>query len=275
MLQQVVLVGPPYIEFDLEDTNPNDRIILKSLSGLTPGDITLFTGQFARDGGYYRGRRVGSRNPVFTFKLNPDYKNDVSVSDLRENLYSWFLGSAARTNDIRVILKDDRMPDREMTVFAEKFETDLFSKTTEIMISTLCLDPYLKSIEATTLSYNATSVSQVSIDYPGTAAAGLSLVLKVKTACNNIGLNMVGPGGGYNATIYSDVPFQPNDTILYTSVPGSRSLIVNGQNRVNFLIGDHSWLELAQGINSLSAVTSPSSSVEIVTVVYTALWWGV
>lgn len=60
MLNQVILQSSSPMTLDIDNADPEEILILKSISGLTPADVNLFTGEYARNGGYYQGRRVGA-----------------------------------------------------------------------------------------------------------------------------------------------------------------------------------------------------------------------
>lgn len=270
MLTQVVLQTSNPMTFNIDDVDPDEILILKSISGLTPGDVTLYTGDFARNGGYYQGRRVGKRNPVFTFKLNPDYKNDIEVSDIREMLYRQFYKPQALTDGVQVLLKDDRKPDRYFIGYAEKWDGDIFSKDTSAQISTISVDAFLQSAEET-VGDNPAGWLSVPIDYEGSADTGIEMTLKVGAATNQIIID----NNGILMTLVGT--FAVNDVVYVNTIEGSRAIRQNGTDIMALLTGSSQWIQLTQAANTLRVYgTNPGDGKAAVTQYkYRAAWWGV
>lgn len=266
MLTQVILMTSPPKTFNIDSVDPNEVVILKSISGLTPNDLDLFTGDYARDGGYYRGRRVGRRNPVFHFKLNPDYANNIEVSDARELLYSWFLGSEDATNGLRVVLKDDRRPDREFIAFTEKLESEIFAKETTAMVSTLCLEPYLTSTLEVLNGYGS-GVTSTNLTYAGSAPAGFACQIQAQATLSTVNLNV------NNRIMTYSGPLNNGDLLLINTTPGSRYVRKNGVDAMAGLVGPTVWPTLKQGNNAVSVYGN--GSVKLLSLTYKANWWGV
>lgn len=266
MLTQVVLMTPEPKTFDIDSVDPEEIIIVKSISGLTPADLTIYTGDYARDGGYYKGRRVGKRNPVFNLKLNPDYKNDIALSDIREMLYEWFLSE----ENLRVVLKDDRRPDREFVGYTEKLEPDLFARETNAMISMICVDPYLNSVNSVLVN-EPSGVVTTPVNYEGSAKAGLRLRIKVNSATSQVNAVI-----GTQRMTFSGA-FIANDIIDVNTVQGSRYIRLNGVDKMASLISGPNWLEFLKGVNSLGAYGSVvgDGKAVITQYEYRAAWWGI
>lgn len=273
MLTQVILQSSSPMTLDIGNADPMELLILESVSGLDPVDITLFTGDFAKENGYYQGRRAAKRNPIFNFKINPDYALDISVSDARELLYRTFLEPQALTDGLQVTLKDDKKPDRYFIGYTEKPSSEIFSQKPKAQFSMICVDSYLRSVDETTASDVAGWVS-TSFDYEGSADTGIEVTLKVSTATPNVyfGLN-----GQFMHLFKSTGNFAVNDIIYINTKIGERAITVNGADKMVYLTDDSKWLSLNSTATTLSAHggVAADGKVKAMDYTYRAAWWGV
>jgi hypothetical protein len=272
MLTQVVLQTANPMTFEIAEADPDEIIILQSISGLSPADVTLFTGDFAKNGGYYQGRRVGQRNPVFNLKMNPDYANDIEVSDIREMLYRQFLEPQPNSDGVQVLLVDDRKPDRYFIGFTEKFPADIFEATTKAQISMLCVDPMLKSAAETTASNPGGWVS-VPFTYEGSADTGVELNLKVTSVTNQVTVE----NNGNIMTLIKPSNFAVNDLIYINTKQGERQVTLNGADYMGLLQAGSTWITLNQSANTFKVYGTAVSDGKVVALDYTyrAEWWGI
>lgn len=269
MLTQVIIQSSTPMTLNVEDVDPDEILILKSITGLSPKGLTLFTGDFARDGGYYQGRRAGKRNPVFNFKLNPNYAGNIEVSDIRELLYKMFLQPQAGSDAVQVLLKDDRRVDRYFIGYTEDIDTAMFEQSQSAMVSLICTDPYLRS--ATPVS--ATNAGWVStpITYDGSAGTGMVIQLKVTTANSQVVLDL----NGVTMTLVGT--FALNDIIDISTVQGSRYIRQNGVDIMAKLSSASKWITLTDPANTLKTYSTvvADGKVNILAYSYRSAWWGI
>lgn len=188
MLSRVVVQSENPFYLEIENAKPDDSIILDRIEGLDPPDIDLFVGDYARDGGFYSGRRVGKRNPVFYFTLNPNYSQGETVSGLRELLYRAFIDPLVVGDAVRVELQDTSRPTRYFTGYAEKIESAIFAKETEMVVSMLCPNPYL--YDTTESIVNSGGASTVPFEYSGTAETGLEIKVDMSAGSDALTLQL-------------------------------------------------------------------------------------
>ena len=270
MLKQAILQTANPMTFEIGSVDPDEIVILKSISGLSPADVILFTGDFARDGGYYQGRRVGKRTPVFNFKLNPDYKNNIGVSDIRELLYRQFLEPFPESDAVQVLLKDDKKPDRYFIGYTETFPIDIFSQSTDAQVSLVCTDPYLRSAVETNET-NPGGWLTVPVTYDGSADTGLEITVKVVANTPEVTID----NNGVKMKLQRD--FLADDIVTVNTAIGSRRIQVNGVDIMAALTGDSRWISLKQASNILKVYGSaPSDGKAVATAYrYRSAWWGV
>lgn len=269
MLQQVVLNLDTPVTFDIDAVDPDEILIIKSISGLDPADVTLFTGDYSRDGGYYQGRRSSGRNPVITFKINPDYAGDIEVSDIREMLYAWFFEPSHDNDGVQVILKDDRKPDRYFIGYTEKLPSGIFESDPTAQVSMVCVDPYLLSVDETTNS-NA-GWSSVPVDYEGVAKTGLVLEVTINTACTEVNIDI----GGVVMTL--EGTFAVDDVLDISTVLGNRYIKQNGTDIMVALTAASRWPYFSRGTNTIKVYGDTESDGKAVLTSYTyrGAWWGI
>lgn len=270
MLTQVILETSDPMVLDIDGVNGDEIVVLQSISGLLPGDISLFTGEFARSGGYYQGRRVGQRNPVFNLKLNPHYKDDIEISDVREMLYKQFYEPHGDSDAIQVRLKDDRKPDRYFHCYAEKWNGDLFSNNTTAQISTLCVDPFLYSVEEVDEASLDGWIS-VPIEYEGSADTGVWLAVLVTANTDKVRIFV----DDQQFTLEHD--FVVGDALYVSTTPGERFVRKGNTDIMAALTADSKWLQLRKPNHTLSVDGGvPGDGVAlIVRYKYRGTWWGV
>lgn len=270
MLQQVVLQTAVPMTLNIDAVDPDEIIVIKSISGLDPADVTLFTGDFSRDGGYYQGRRSGKRFPVFNLKLNPDYANDIEASDIREMLYSMFFEPTPGSDQLQVILKDDRKPDRYFVGVTEKLPADIFSRETTAQVSMVCVDPFLKSVDSVTAT-DAVGWISVPVTYEGSAKTGLEMQFVVKSATTGMTVDI----NGVKMTLETALAL--DDVITINTVIGSRAIQLNGVDIMASLTGTSKWVELNKGLNTIKSYGLVEGDGEVAMTEYTyrASWWGI
>lgn len=266
MLDQVVLMTSTPRTLTITDADPDDVLIVKSISGLIAPKLSLFTGSYAGNGGYYQGRRVEQRNPVFNFKLNPDYAGDISVSAIRRELYRMFY-----VENLQVILKTDDMPDLYFVGNTEDIQSDMWEKNQTAQVSMLAVDPFLKTVTATSWTGSTNSFN---VEYDGDVETGLVLTVAVKVntklhlMINGVVMELQHPTGA----------FVIGDVVTIDTNEGSRSLKLNGVDRMEMLVTDV-WPVLKFGSNAVSVygdtIFSPGANSLITSYAYRARWWGI
>lgn len=272
MLQKVVLETANPIEFEIGEVDPDELIILTSISGLDPADVTLFTGDLSGDGGYYQGRRTGHRFPIFNFKINPNYAENADASDARAILYRQFLEPQPESDAVQVRLVDDRNPDRYLFCYAEKFPADIFAKKPTAQVSTVSVDPYLKSVEPKS-AINPGGWLVVPLVYDGTADTGFEVTIRVVSSTNQVVLE----NNGSRMILNRATPFPAGSIIKINTIKGSRSIRLNDVDIMASLTGDSKWLYLSQASNTLKTYGLTASDGKTVVTAYSfrSSWWGI
>jgi Phage tail protein len=264
---------------------PKDSLLVRKVTGLNPPDIDLFIGDYSRDGGIYQGRRVGNRNVVFTFDLNPNPALGETISGLREMLYKAFVDPLVEADYIKLDFYDDLGNVRYLVGYTEKFETEIFDVETMAQISIICPDPYIRDNVETTLSH-PTGWTTVPFAYSGTAETGFYVEIYVTAAtpklvlANNAVTDTVSSPDYNKGRMIINRAFSIGDTVRINTVRGSRKLTVQGALPEASIVANldptSQWLELHSQSNTMKVHgNTPTDLVAAVRVLkYTQAYWG-
>jgi hypothetical protein len=258
--------------------NPRDSLILQKVTGLGPSDVSLFVGDYARDGGIYTGRRVQKRNPVFSIKINPNYGLGETVDSWRDILYRSFMDPFITGDDVTIILHDDIKPDRMLTGYTEKFETEVFDENTDVQISMICPEPYIRDVNETVITppEGVNGWQQVPFTYSGTAEAGFEVTIAVQATTSTITLDNNG-----RTMVLTYPSFLNGDLIYINTKPGARQIKLTragvDYDILYTLYSESIWLDLHSQANTLQIYGETPANVvaSITSLTYTQLWWGV
>lgn len=270
MLTEAIVQSSTPMSFKIEDLVDDEILILTSISNLTSVKVNQFMGEFAREGGYYQGRRAQPRNPVMNFKLNPNYELDIEVSDIRELLYRTFMEPQRDSDSVQVLLKDDRKPDRYFIGYTESIETDQWEKEQTAAISLMTTDAYLRSA-ALTEALTDVGWFSTPLVYEGSADTGLTVTIQVISATASIHLY-----NGIDFMIFEG-PFAPGDILEVNTMQGSRAILLNGFDAMSSLTAASQWIQVKEQSNVLRiwGVTEGDGKAVIKSYSYRAAWWGI
>lgn len=254
---------------------PKSSLLVRWIQGLNPADITLFIGDYARDGGLYQGRRVGNRNVVMLIDLNPNPALGETVSSLREMLYKAFLDPLVDADYVKINLVDDLGRVLYLIGHVEKFETEPFTSETAVQISMICPDPYFRNNTETVLT-NPTGWTTVPFTYAGTAETGFYTKIVVTTPTSTLTLDNNGKTMVFNRS------FAAGDVVEICTIRGNRfaTVTVGAADPVSIL-GNltyaSEWIELHSQANVLKVYgdTTSSTVAGIRELRYHAAYWGV
>lgn len=270
MLTKVIVQTSTPVTFNVESVDPDEILVIKSISGLSRAGAELFTGEFARSGGYYQGRRAKKRSPLFNFRINPNYEKNILANDVRELLYRTFMEPSPTSDRVQVALFDDKLPERYLIGYTEDIEADMWNKEVSATVSMVTTDPFIRSAEEK-VDISLSGWYNLPITYEGTAKTGLELHLRLLTNASRVIIR------NNDDKIEMVHDFMAGDNIILNTSEGSLRALVNGQDRMGTITGDSKWLQLAPGLNvvSSSGPVSGDGRAVITGYKYRAAWWGV
>lgn len=270
---------------------PKDSLLIRKVAGLSPPDINLFIGDYSRDGGIYQGRRVGNRNVVITFDLNPNPALGETVAGLREMLYKAFIDPQPEADYVKLELRDDEGRVRYVVGYTEKFETEIFDIETMAQISIICPDPYIRD-NAETILTHPTGWTIVPFTYEGTAETGFYVDIEITyptselTLENNAVTDWDTEPDYYKGRMILTVPspFEVGDHIKINTVRGQRYIthypaaVPDGHySLISNLNASAKWLELHSQSNLMKVYGYPvGNQVAVIKELkYTQAYWGI
>lgn len=270
MLETVVVESAVPMTLPILGVDPNAMLVVKSISGLTSAKVGLFTGDYAGEGSYYQGRRVEKLTPVLTLKMNPQYDTDFEVSDIRELLYRTFYEPQPGSDGVKVLLQDDRKPDRYFIGYTEDINTSQFSSSRDVQISMVCMDGYLFSDDET-VGTDVAGWSTLPIAYDGSARTGLGLTVKVNTATTAITVDV----NGQKMTLNHN--FAVGNIVTIDTRKGQRSIEVGSTDIMAALSADSEWLQLDRPDSNIKVYGTVEGDGKAVLTGYAfrSAWWGI
>lgn len=279
MLETVIVQSVNPLTLHVSDVDPNEMLVVKSISGLTSPKVGLFTGDYASEGSYYQGRRGEKLTPVLNLKMNPQYAEDVEVSDIRELLYRAFYqpqpgsvvnGKFVENDGVKVLLQDDRMPDRYFIGYTEDINTDQFSRDTSVQISMMCMSSYLFS-NALTSASDVAGWLTTPIPYDGTAKVGLEMTLKINTATSVLTVDLNG------ALLVLNRSFAVGEIVKINTRSGERSIVVGSTDIMGAMSPTSKFVQLDRPANTIKVYGSAVGDGKVVLTNYNfrSQWWGI
>jgi hypothetical protein len=214
------------VHFELDEEESGFSV--SNIEGLDPVAASISSGNFANlDGEQYYSARRQKRNIRITLSLDPDFAT-ADVKTLRDQLYAYFMPKSAITLKFNMF-------DRFATTVAgqtlslytegrvESFDSALFTKDPQVVISVLCFDPDFvdrDEIVITDLLNNG-----LVIDYPGTTPTGILLTVAPVYGgeMSYFGFTHVQPDGVYkNLDVTWSVSGSAQHAIEVCSIPGQK-----------------------------------------------------
>lgn len=254
---------------------PKDSLLVQKITGLNPPDVTLFMGDYARDGGNYQGRRVGNRHVVITFDLNPNPALGETIDGLRELLYKAFLDPFVDADYIKLNLHDDDGRVRYLVGYTEKIETDIFDIDTMAQISINCPDPYIRD-DVKTEHVDPSGWTTVPFNYTGTAETGFEVEIYITAPTPTLTLD------NNSKTMIINRAFFTGDLVKINTNRGSRSMTVihAGEPEKSIVAGMSplsNWLELHSQSNLMKLYGNEETDLigAVRRLAYTQSYWGV
>lgn len=270
MLETVVVESSNPLTLNVTGADPNAMLTVKSISGLTSSKVGLFAGDYASEGSYYQGRRSERLTPVITLKMNPDYENDFELSDIRELLYRTFYEPQPGSDGVKVVLKDDRKPDRYFIGYTEDINTDQFSKSRDIQIAMQSMDSHLYSYNLTS-GADAVGWSSLPVAYDGSARTGLEMTLKINSATSTVTVDING-----NLMVLNWA-FTAGQVVTINTRKGERAIRIGATDIMSAMTPASKWLLMDRPNNTIKVYGTASGDGKAVMTAYNfrSRWWGI
>jgi hypothetical protein len=194
-----------------------------------------------------------NRQIVIRVGLNPDFNNNQSYSDLRDDLYKMI--AASRFGSIQLQFKNLLEVVAAITGYISKFEAPQFEKTQEVQITIQCSEPMLKALERDYVA-GLDPVQTIIRDDKSTAPHGFTFNMAVNFAIASIEITdpndttwrfLVTPIGG----------FMNGDQLYFSSEYNNKELYIirGGVDTIHLgdvISADSVWPIIFPGENTFS-----------------------
>jgi hypothetical protein len=233
------------LTFQFDDVSTG--LVVKDIQGLDPVKATISKSNYAqRAGTQFNAARREDRNVLIKLGLKPD-NSDMTVGDLREQLYDFFMPEVAVDltfyDGTRVVSASGRV---------ESFEAPLFTREPEANLSVICFDPDFIALDPVTLSGSTVSTTtETLISYPGSAAAGFLLTLNLNRAETDFSIYLRGPDGTTRQMDFT-VSMVSGDVLKVNTQTGLKSVKLTHssvESSALYALEGTTWLTLSKGDN--------------------------
>lgn len=248
-LQHVDITNSRGVVLSLQAEQDESPYQINSIEGLDPGKATLVSSSSAgQDGETYQSARRPSRNIKLKLDFDPDF-SPKSYSELRNDLYAWFMPKAKIT--LRFFLSTGLYVDIDGVV--ESMDSPIFSDDPDATISIMCFKPdFVDGRLASVPGVTVDDSTATPIDYPGTVEAGTVLTLNFNRGASGFSIYNVDEGSKLQQLDFSET-ILTGDTIVVSSLPGNKGITrIRAGVSSSVLYGrsaQSSWINLVEGIN--------------------------
>jgi hypothetical protein len=257
--------------FSLQDPTRSNPYNVKNIDGLDADAIMASFYQSFGNTKMYTLSMI-DRQIVIQLRLNPDFSNNQSYSDLRDDLYKKIF--ASRTGGVQLKFKTDAVVMRTISGFISKFESANFDKTPEVKITILCDDPMFEAPNPTFPSLGNPSDWTIT-DSKSTAPHGF--LFEIDITANVASLRLQNPiDATWSFEVTPSGGFLVGDKYVFDSRPNSRLVYIVRNNSTIYLADKLTpgslWPIIFPGDNRFS-VDHPGS-VNLYTLIYYETYWG-
>lgn len=173
------------------------------------------------------------RELVMKIGLNPDFSDNESYSDLRDNLYKMIASS--RTGKLQLQFKMGVNPVAAVSGFVKKFEAPNFEKVQEVQITISCDEPMLKALTPVNVTVGGLNPASTTIqDDLSTAPHGFTFVMNITAAIASLGIT--DPGDSVWSFILAPIGgFLNGDVLYFSSETNNKYVYINRAGAIIFL----------------------------------------
>jgi len=248
---------------------------IKALLGLDVDEIVpRFYGIAGKSAAKNYSLSMEQRIIVARIQLNPNFSNNESYSDLRDNLYKFIASS--RSGLVQLRFKDANVTTAVISGTISKFEAALASKEPEVQLTINCLDPWLKSPERVNVDVSGFDPADTTIeDELSTAPHGFRFEMSFSGATTQFFMEDTAIGWIFEVTPVDG--FLIGDVLHFSSELGNRYLYVFRDEAPLYLADclnpNSVWPIIFPGENKYTIDNSEYMTWEKIS--YYSTYWGV
>ena len=268
-------ISTRHATLSLDPSAAQESYILKSATGLDPDEIL---NQFYAVRGTnlnpikFYSLLPSARIVTFNIKLNPNYAEARTPSNLRDTLYKMI--SHDRTGDVQIRLMNADVIVGVLNGFVTRFESDLFNNDPTVTITFTCTHPFIRSLSRLEIGPSLSFPSIQFDDDISTAPHGFYMKIQLLSNISNPVIQGQGdlPNASPFAILYD---FLADDILYFISEPDARALYIERAGDVIHLVDRVSlnsiWPLVFPGHNNITVFFNAT----IISFAHYLTYWGV
>lgn len=269
--------------FSFRNPGSVNPYVAESIVGLDADEIVpKFYGVSAADSQKYHTLSLNKREIKVLVSLRPDYAQNKTHSDLRDDLYKAIASS--RTGTIQLRFNNAGTTVAAISGFVTKFESPHFTKTPQVQMTIACDDSMLRALDCIVVDETYLGVTNTIVDPDSTAPHGFKFNMIVDEIANELLIRdfvVVDVDPKWSFEIIYD--FLVDDELFFSSEIGDRYLyIIRGVSTIHLIdkiTPGSMWPILFPGANDLQfdlTVTAGGvSGFSWGSMTYYPTYWGV
>lgn len=270
LFNNIRLIGHKNIDLPIHTITSSTPYILKSADGLGPPEIDIMMSNVLTGGGLYQTKRVQNKQIILRIGLNPQYPMNLTVGDLRSDLYG--LLSPNPTATVKIELRSFDTVLMQTVGYVKRIEIAPFSKDPEVQITIECESAYFQSPNSIELI--PSDGENIVVENVGTAPAGFTAVFQSLATVSSF--NMFHLSEASQQMTVNGRTWVSGDVTTFVTTPKSRSVSVYTTlgtiNLLPYIKSPFVWLQLHSGINTFSYPLGPTRCLSFT---YTPHFWGI
>ena len=168
--------GSPVASLSFKNPSNSNPYTATSIDGLDAEEINArFYGLAVTSKAKQFNLSLPERDVTLHIALSPNFANNKSYSDLRDDLYKAVYSS--RTGVVELRFKDDAITKAVLTGFITRFESPRFTKSPEVTLTIRCPEPMLKAPTRTNVAVSGLGSTFTITDSESTAPHGFKFDL--------------------------------------------------------------------------------------------------
>lgn len=270
-------IGVNAINFSLARAKSDDKYFIKNIAGLDAEELIpkfYAFGLVNKPKFYDFGMKP--RLIVMNFLLNPKFKIDETISDLRDAIYR--IISASRTGKVILNMNSSGTTLATTAGFITKFEATYFTDKPELQISIQCDDPLFRGINSIVYDDELDQTNPIVImDGLSTAPHGFALTVTFVGGSTTFTIQEQAVNPEWAFSVTPGTVFGSGDVLYFSSERSNKYLYVNRSGVITYLMDKISptsvWPILFPGSNSFHI--PEKAALTLTKAEFYPAYWGV
>lgn len=244
--------------------------VLKKVTGLEPPDVDVIVSQGLNSEATLQGLSETNREVTLLVGYKPDYSVGQTIGDLRSQLYPWMTPKFGLPIKLSILDSNGVLLAYTMCNI-KKFETDIFSKDPQVLITLTCVGTYLSAPNYIYPSIVTLPKPNFVLTNPGDAPSGFLMTLNITSNMARFDLY-----NRFNVRMRYNYALLAGDIVTVSTKPGERMAYVNRSGTIINLLSHQDptsdWIMMFAGQNPFQYY---SSSFTFSSITIYPRYWGV